>query len=132
MSGPYHVHEGKAFQSEGFLDRAKAFAKGTNTQGTFPFGKFLTEGKMSFKEGTNFDASTVQGMYKVFDSTDQTSTFYRIKIENLGSELMYSKKFKELKARNFFAGGRPKNYDPPVKPTVQGDEEDIDRHEEDY
>jgi len=121
MSGPYHVHEGKAFQSKGFFDRAKAYAKGTNTQGTFPFGKFLTEGKMSFKEGTNFESKEVEGMYKVFNAADQTSTFYRIKIKNLGSELMYSDEFKNIKERN---------YNPPVKPSVQRDEED--RGEEDY
>ena len=48
MSGPYHVHEGKAFQSKGLFDRAKAVYHGTNTKGTFPIEKFLTEGKMSF------------------------------------------------------------------------------------
>ena len=100
MSGPYHVHEGKAFQSEGFLDRAKAFAKGTSTKGTFPVAKFLTEGKMSFKT-TNFASKDIEGMYKVFNAEDETSTFYRIKIKNLGSENMYSEQFKSMKETVF-------------------------------
>ena len=116
MSGPYHVHEGSALQSTGLpgknlFNRAKAMYKGTNTKGTFPIGKFLTEGKMSFKEGTNFASKEVEGMYKVFNAADQTSTFYRIKIKNLGSENMYSEQFKSMKEEKYRANSSNGGYD---------------------
>ena len=101
MSGPYHVHEGKEFQSKGLFDRAKAYAKGTNTKGTFPIENFLTEGKMAFQEGTKFETKEVVGMYKVVNKQDHTSTFYKIKIQNLGSENMYSEQYKLMKEKSY-------------------------------
>ena len=106
MSGPYHVHEGKALESTSALpgarlfQKAKAYAKGTSTKGTFPVAKFLNEGKMSFKT-TNFASKEIEGMYKVFNAEDQTSTFYRIKIKNLGSDLMYLEEFKGIKEHTY-------------------------------
>ena len=114
MSGPYHVHEGKALQSTSGLagklfQRGKASYNGTNTKGTFPIENFLTEGKMAFKEGINFETKEVEGMYKVFNAADETSTFYRIKIKNLGSELMYSDQFKAIKEQTYVHPITPKN-----------------------
>ena len=110
MSGPYHVHEGSALESTSIpgarlFQKAKAYAKGTSTKGTFPVAKFLNEGKMSFKT-TNFASKELEGMYKVFNAEDETSTFYRIKIKNLGSELMYSDQFKAIKEQTY---SHPKN-----------------------
>ena len=110
MSGPYHVHEGSALESTSGLagrlfQKGKAYAKGTSTKGTFPVAKFLNEGKMSFKT-TNFASKEIEGMYKVFNAADETSTFYRIKIKNLGSELMYSDQFKAIKEQTY---SHPKN-----------------------
>ena len=97
MSGPYHVHEGKAFQSEGLFDRAKAYAKGTNTKGSFPIEAFLTGGTMGFKQGTKFDNVTeVTGLYKVEDKENVTSDFYEIKITNKGSQKMYSDQYNSM------------------------------------
>ena len=82
------------------FQKAKAYAKGTSTKGTFPVAKFLTEGKMSFKT-TNFASKDIEGMYKVFNAEDETSTFYKIKIKNLGSDLMYSDEFKGIKEHTY-------------------------------
>ena len=114
MSGPYHVHEGSALESTSgipgarLFQKAKAYAKGTSTKGTFPVAKFLTEGKMSFKT-TNFASKEIEGMYKVFNAEDQTSTFYRIKIKNLGSDLMYLEEFKGIKEQTYV---HPKDRNP--------------------
>ena len=104
MSGPYHVHEGKAFQSKGLFDRAKAYAKGTNTKGSFPIEAFLTGGTMGFKQGTKFDNVTeVTGLYKVEDKENVTSDFYEIKITNKGSQKMYSDEYNKM---DIFEGGK--------------------------
>ena len=106
MSGPYHVHEGNALQStgiygKGLFNRAKAAYNGTNTKGIFPIENFLTEGKMAFQEGTKFETKEVVGMYKVVNKQDHTSTFYKIKIQNLGSENMYSEEYKLMKEKSY-------------------------------
>ena len=75
---------------------------------------------MSFKEGTNFESKDIRGMYKVFNKQDQTSTFYKIKIENVGSENMYSEEYKLMKEKSY----RPKCRE---DKTVEED-----RGEEDY
>ena len=114
MSGPYHVHEGNALEStsglpgKGLFQRAKAYAKGTSTKGTFPVAKFLNEGKMSFKT-TDFSSKEIEGMYKVFNAEDQTSTFYRIKIKNLGSDLMYLEEFKGIREHTYKHPDTPKS-----------------------
>ena len=97
MSGPYHVHEGKAFQSEGLFDRAKAYAQGTNTKGNFPIEAFLTGGTMGFKQGTKFNNVTeIVGLYKVEDKDNVTSDFYEVKITNKGSQKMYSDQYNSM------------------------------------
>ena len=128
MSGPYHVREGKALQStgiygKGLFNRTKAYANGTNTKGTFPIEKFLTEGKMAFQDGTNFESKEVVGMYKVFNKQDQTSTFYKIKIQNLGSENMYSVQYN---------GMREKMYKPSCPKEISDDKADNWTGQEEY
>ena len=56
---------------------------------------------MRFPEGTNFSSKQVAGMYKVFNAQDQTSTFYKIKIENIGSENMYLEQYKLMKLKSY-------------------------------
>ena len=76
---------------------------------------------MAFEPGTKFqDVKEIKGMYKVVNKQDHTSTFYKIKIQNLGSENMYSEQFKLMKE---------KHYRPKCKEDKTVEE---DRGEEDY
>ena len=56
---------------------------------------------MAFQEGTKFETKEVVGMYKVVNKQDHTSTFYKIKIQNLGSENMYSEEYKLMKEKSY-------------------------------
>ena len=98
MSGPYHVHEGKALQSTSLSiwERAKNYNAGANTTGMFPVNTFDL-GDLRFKEGTDrwgrIDPRTkthqgvelLKGMADI-KHPDGDHTYYEISFKCLGSQ----------------------------------------------
>ena len=108
MSGPYHLHEGKALQSTSLSiwEKAKNKMAGKNTKGKFPINDLLGKDIRS-KEGTDYgNVQILKGMYKVPDE-ENNSTYYEIAITTLGSSKTFSDKYKAMQ-------------NPPLHPTDQG------------
>ena len=105
MSGPYHVHEGKALQSTSLSiwERAKNYKAGANTTGMFPVNVFDLQ-DLRFKEGTDRwgrkDPRTkthqgvelLKGMADI-KHPDGDHTYYEILFKCLGSQKDLKNKF---------------------------------------
>ena len=97
MSGPYHVHEGKALESTSLSiwERAKNYGSGKNTKGIFPIENFRGT-DVRFKKGTDFgNVKILKGMFKVPEA-DNNSTYYEISITTLGTSKTTIDKYNDM------------------------------------
>ena len=97
MSGPYHVHEGKALQSTSLTmwEKAKNYHASVNTTGFFPANTFKAEnirwakgtdrwGHINPKTNKLQGVELLKGYYSVREDSGET-TYYQISFQCLGA-----------------------------------------------
>ena len=108
MSGPYHVHEGKALQSTSLSlwEKAKNYGAGVNTTGFFPANTFNAEdirwdkdtdrwGYLNPKDDKRHGVEILKGYYAAKEDDGET-TYYQISFQCLGSTPKLKLKFNGL------------------------------------
>ena len=108
MSGPYHVHEGKALQSTSLsmFERVRNYNANVNTTGFFPGNSFRAEdirwdkdtdrwGYLNPKDDKRHGVEILKGYYAAKEGDGET-TYYQISFQCLGSTPKLKLKFKGL------------------------------------
>lgn len=108
MSGPYHVHEGKALQSTSLSiwEKAKNYNASVNTTGFFPANTFEAEnirwdkgtdrwGYLNPKSNKYHGVEILKGYYAVKETSGET-TYYQISFQCLGQTPKQKLKFEGL------------------------------------
>ena len=108
MSGPYHVHEGKALQSTSLSlwEKAKNYGASVNTTGFFPANTFNAEdirwdkdtdrwGHLNPKSNKHHGVQVLKGCYASQAPTGET-TYFQISFECLGATPKLKLKFEGL------------------------------------
>ena len=108
MSGPYHVHEGKALQSTSLsmFERVRNYNANVNTTGFFPGNSFRAEdirwavgtdrwGHLNPKSNKHHGVQVLKGYYASQAPSGET-TYFQISFECLGATPKLKDKFSLL------------------------------------